>query len=147
MISLIVFAKASDRLRKNIIIVVAIVLIADFVSSKIMKNIFQRVRPCHVIDDVRLLVGCSSSFSFPSSHATNIVAFSYTISCFYSKFKYIFLIIALIICYTRVYVGVHYPFDCVFGAVLGISVSFIFTGYLQPGIEKLYEARISGVDV
>jgi undecaprenyl-diphosphatase len=94
------------------------------------------MRPCQIISNTHLLVNCSRSFSFPSSHATNIFAFASTSSYFYPRWKFLFLAIALLISYSRVYVGFHYPFDCVFGAILGIFVSFFFIKFLFPRIEQ-----------
>jgi undecaprenyl-diphosphatase len=141
-LALLILVKGSSHHRKSIIVVAAVVLLADFLSSQIMKSLFQRVRPCQVVLNTHLLVNCSSSFSFPSSHATNIFAFASTSSYFYPRWKYFFLATALLISYSRVYVGVHYPFDCVFGAILGIFVSFFFIKFLFPLIEQFQKETV-----
>ncbi|MCG2722034.1 MAG: phosphatase PAP2 family protein, partial [Thermodesulfovibrionales bacterium] len=50
-------------------------LLNDWFSYE-LKHVFERVRPCHVLDQVRLLKGCSQSFSMPSNHASNAFAFA-----------------------------------------------------------------------
>jgi undecaprenyl-diphosphatase len=137
-IVLLIILRGNFSHRKNIIIIIAVVLFADLVSSQIMKNIFQRLRPCHIVQNARLLANCSNSFSFPSSHATNISAFAFTGFYFYSRWKYFLLAIAILVCYSRVYVGVHYPFDCLSGALLGVLISLFFIKLLLPVIEKLH---------
>lgn len=95
-------------------------------SAALLKDIFQRVRPCHIYDDVRLLVGCTGSFSMPSNHAANVFFVSTILSYFYKKLLTLFLVVAFMVSYSRVYVGVHYPGDVLVGAVLGLLFGIIF---------------------
>jgi undecaprenyl-diphosphatase len=78
------------------------------------------------LDNINLLVGCGGSFSFPSSHATNIFAAMAWLSLHYRRHLPLFMIIALLVSYSRIYVGVHYPLDVIGGACLGTSVAFLF---------------------
>jgi len=99
------------------------ILLADG-SANALKHLIERVRPCNVLDGVHLLVGCSSSFSMPSNHAANSLAFATPfIFMSRSRLRYLFLSVAGLVCLSRVVVGVHYPSDVVVGAALGIAVS------------------------
>jgi hypothetical protein len=76
-------------------------------------------------------VGCGKAYSMPSNHA--VVAFAFILP-FYRMFKnrarYLFLAVALLVGFSRVYVGVHYPSDVVAGAVLGVVIAlFVLKGY------------------
>ena len=53
---------------------VVLITISDQFTNSVLKPIIDRVRPCHELDAVRLLVGCGSGKSFPSSHAVNSFA-------------------------------------------------------------------------
>ena len=81
--------------------------------------------------DVRLLVGCGKAYSMPSNHA--IVAFAFILPfyrMFKSRVRYLFLAVALLVGFSRVYVGVHYPSDVVAGAVLGVVIALsVLKGY------------------
>lgn len=106
------------------------VLLTDQFSSSIVKNWVMRPRPCNdplFSGQVRLLLDhCSGGYSFTSSHATNhfgVATFlCITLGRFFGKWKYLLFIWAALICYAQVYVGVHYPLDVVFGALLGFLI-------------------------
>lgn len=120
---LIIMGRGKDR--KTLILLLFVILVSDFFSS-ILKELIQRVRPCAGLENIRLLVGCSGSYSFPSSHGTNIFAAMVWLSLHYRRFIPLFLTVALIISYSRVYVGVHYPLDVIGGACFGTSIAFLF---------------------
>ena len=106
------------------------VLLTDQFSSSIIKNWVQRPRPCAdplFSGQVRLLLDhCSGGYSFTSSHATNhfgVATFLFvTLGRFFGNWKYLLFFWAALICYAQVYVGVHYPLDVIFGALLGFAI-------------------------
>ncbi len=134
--------------RQALILLLFVVAFSDFLSSSIFKELFQRVRPCVALDNVHILVGCSGSFSFPSSHATNIFAAMVWLSLHYRKALPLFLTIALLVSYSRIYVGVHYPLDVIGGACLGTSVAFLFIvvekRVLPPLIHYCKHLKVAG---
>ena len=102
-------------------------LLADWTGNE-LKHIIGRMRPCNVLEGVRLLAGCSASFSMPSNHATN--SFAYAVPLFLMTRGYIRLrwrvyplMLAGLVAYSRPYLGVHYPADIVAGAILGTAVA------------------------
>lgn len=104
----------------------------DIISSRIVKPLVSRVRPCNdlsLADEIIHRVPCGSGLSFPSSHATNHFAIAVFLICvFYSRWKPILpigLFWAFIISFAQVYVGVHYPIDVTTGALLGITIGFL----------------------
>jgi len=114
--------------KKGIITVLLLILtvtVSDQLSSSLLKPFFDRIRPCSDLTDVRLLVGCGGGKSFPSSHATNSFAIAFLISGFYRKAAPYIFIYAALVAYSRVYVGVHYPSDILFGAILGSAVGLL----------------------
>ena len=102
------------------ILVVLLVLFTDQLSSNLIKNLVERVRPCNVLPGVHLLVGCTESFSFPSSHAVNHFAGAYFFSHFYPRFRITFYLVAFLTAISRVFCGVHYPSDVAAGTVIGL---------------------------
>ena len=115
---------------------------ADIVSSRLIKNTVQRLRPCQdeaVKASVNLLVRCGGGYSFTSSHATNhfaaaiFVAFTYVLRRRLWRVGLLFW--AASIAFGQVYVGVHYPFDVICGAIIGSLIgyigSFLYKKYLN----------------
>jgi len=106
--------------------------LSDFISVHLFKNVFERLRPCYEPELAGLInniVGCGGKFGFVSSHASN----SFTIA-FMSIFligdkqrwlKWLMPLWGLLIMYSRVYLGKHYPSDVIVGALLGILVSWL----------------------
>jgi membrane-associated phospholipid phosphatase len=75
--------------------------------------------------NVRLLVGCTTLPSFPSNHAVNASALA-TLAVLYRPRLWLpTTLLALVVGYSRVYVGVHYPLDVLAGGVLGIVVALV----------------------
>ena len=115
--------------------------LTDQLSSSLLKPYFARTRPCNLLENVRLLVNCTRAYSFPSSHATNIFAQAALFSFTYRRFTPLFAFLALLVGYSRVYVGVHFPFDVLFGAVVGILCA---AGVLALGnVAKMGVARVN----
>ena len=70
-----------------------------------------------------LLVNKGGKYGFVSSHAANIFAASTILSFFYVHKKKLCLTIAFLVSYSRIYVGVHFPGDVIFGGVLGYLIA------------------------
>lgn len=122
-ISLIIFGGKKGRIAAALII--PLVIFTDYVSSSVIKPLVGRIRPCNALEDVRLLVNCSKAYSFTSSHATNIFGAAFFFSSMYPKTNWYVYIFAGLVAYSRPYVGVHYPFDVICGAMLGVLCSWL----------------------
>jgi len=100
------------------------VTLADQMSV-IVKNLFQRLRPCHEpsLDGLVHVVknDCGGLYSFVSSHASNSFNVALLSLSFIKKRWFTIFIIfwAFVVGYSRVYLGVHYPGDVLCGSILG----------------------------
>jgi undecaprenyl-diphosphatase len=107
------------------LLLIPILTMSDQMSSSVLKPLFGRIRPCHALEQVRLLVGCGGRLSFPSSHATNMSAVALLFAYFYRKGVIWFMSIAFFVGFSRIYVGVHYPGDVLFGFLVGSILSIL----------------------
>ena len=105
-------------------------------SYKLIKELVQRPRPFHVMDNVRLVIGPHGGYSFPSGHATTSFCLAAVIAMRYPKLSYPAFIIATLVALSRPYVGVHHPSDILVGSLLGMFIGFIVTRTVNEGIEK-----------
>lgn len=120
-----------------ILVCAAMVTFSNYLSSDIIKENFFRIRPCNdpsLIPPARLLLSYRpQSSSFISSHAANhwtmAIFFYMTLKKFIGRKAFLFFAWAILICYAQVYVGVHYPFDVLAGAIVGIVFGYL-CGYL-----------------
>ncbi|MGE5173058.1 MAG: phosphatase PAP2 family protein [Betaproteobacteria bacterium] len=101
-----------------------------------MKDAVARVRPCRALEGLRLIVACPGSFAMPSGHA--ISSFAFAAPLFYLTREYIAmiwrlypLILASLIAFSRLYLGVHYPTDVLAGAVLGAIIGLVLSFLYQ----------------
>jgi len=117
-LALIIFGGKKGRIVA--LLVVLILTLSDQMSSSVIKPWVRRVRPCFVVEGAHMLIRQSRSFSFPSSHASNMAAMAVLFSIKYPRFKAVFISIATLVVYSRIYVGVHYPLDILSGALLGL---------------------------
>lgn len=132
---LFIFFKGGTKGKVSAVMIILLILVSDQFSAFIIKDFFQRIRPCHVISNVHLLIGCSDSYSFPSNHAVNNFAAATLFSYFYKNLKYVLFSGAFLVAISRVFCGVHYPFDMLGGAVIGILFAMLFI-YLWKKLNK-----------
>jgi len=135
----------------------ATVLLCDQISAAIFKPYFMRLRPSHDPDINGLLhyVGNyrGGKYGFVSSHAANAFGvFTYLSLLIHRKtVTFAFLIFTLCVCYSRIYLGVHYLGDILSGSLLGICIGyfvFIITTFFNNlmGKEKyLFVAKTASV--
>jgi len=133
-IAVIVFIRV-ERKKALIITGLALVTLAitDPLASQVIKPLIHRHRPCDpsfLVSGGHFLIGMKTSLSFPSSHSMNIFAQAMLFTYFYPRLWIWFFSFAGIIGFSRIYVGVHYPFDVAGGAILGITIALlVFISY------------------
>lgn len=123
-------------LKSTLILVVTVAMLIT-VSDQ-LSNFFKygigRLRPCHdpeISSIIRLVKSyCGGKYGYFSAHASN----SFAIAVFFgmllkSSLRYIglsLIIWAILVAYSRVYIGVHYPLDVITGALIGGFLGWLF---------------------
>jgi len=107
---------------------------SDVTSSYILKNVVSRLRPCKEAELVGLIYSfgqkCGGKFGFVSSHAANSVAlvlFSFRTLIFKKPWNYFLWLMPILVGFSRIYLGVHYPGDILGGLVIGTIWALIFS--------------------
>ncbi len=113
-----------------IVAVVLLIVLSDQLSVILFKNTVHRLRPCHnpaIQDFVHLVRNhCGGKYGFISNHAANTFALAaFTSFVFRNRLYSLFIFIwALLVSYSRIYLGVHYPGDLLAGAVFGVILAY-----------------------
>ena len=96
----------------------------DAICAQILKPFFERIRPSHLnIEEINLLISKGGKWSMPSNHAANMFSLAIVLSYFYKKYKPLLLLLAILISFSRVYVGVHFLGDVIVGGCIGFFIS------------------------
>ena len=126
--------------------VIALMITITDQGANIFKDSFQRLRPCYdesIKDSLRLVKeNCGGKYGFFSAHASN----SFSLAIFFgllfkNRIRYIIIITmiyALLISYSRIYLGVHFPIDIIVGSSFGICVGIIMYSFVYLKFLKFF---------
>jgi len=135
-----IYKRFSNQFIKILLALGLLIFIADFGSVHLFKEVFERARPCHLLDGIRVVDGCGGPFGFISSHAANSFAIAFFIALLFRNFSGFAVLFswAVLIGFSRVYLGVHYPFDILGGMFWGLFVSLL--------VYYIYKMKIKDFD-
>ncbi len=101
-----------------------------------IKNVVARIRPYETIEGLTRLVPIQSDFSFPSGHTSHAFAVGVVVLILMNKKIGIpIFCLSVIMGFSRLYVGVHYPTDVICGALIG-SVLAVASIFIVKTIDK-----------
>jgi len=124
----IIYYDLSYRVFITLLFVAITVLLCDQISV-LIKNLVERPRPTHDPEIAHLVHIVNNyrggKFAFVSSHATNVFGVATFLAHQFRSNKWGILLFswACIVSYSRIYLGVHYPLDIIFGAILGLLIA------------------------
>ncbi|WP_299251534.1 phosphatase PAP2 family protein [uncultured Lacinutrix sp.] len=129
----------------TLVVIVFMITFTDQISN-LFKSGVGRLRPCHntdLIDVMRLVKSyCGGQFGYFSGHASNSMAVAvFTGFVLKNRYKYLLYVLifwSLLMGYSRIYIGVHFPLDVLSGFTFGA-----LSGYGFYRLDKYIQMRFT----
>jgi membrane-associated phospholipid phosphatase len=112
-------------------------MVALATNRYLLSPTFGRVRPCHTVAHAEVLLSCNGDYSMPSDHCIIAGAFVAGLLVLHRRLGSVAAVLAVLLAFGRVYVGVHYPADAVVGLLAGAGVCLLLLLALRRPVEAL----------
>lgn len=122
--------------RKTGINLLLSLLLSLLVGNIFLKNIIMRPRPCWIDPSVPMLLPAPLDYSFPSAHTMHSFAAAFSVFFHHKKAGIIFLIVASLIAFSRMYLFVHFPTDIAGGLIIGTLDAYLIYKSVQKFCRK-----------
>lgn len=142
------FLRAWRRPARDLALVIAgpVGIVIAYVLSEVLKTFIREDRPCR--GGIATLVACPplDDWSFPSNHSVIAAGAAATLVLVWRALAWTVLPLAVLMAFSRVFVGVHYPHDVLAGFLMGLILAPLFAllvvGALTPAV-RLARTRLS----
>lgn len=130
------------RLERKLILPALLAFLISGAAVQIIKPLWSIPRPAAILENVHIVGEILTGSSFPSGHAATAMALFYVLA--HGKrhpLKIIFLMSALLVGYSRIYVGAHFPADVLGGIFLGLTggiVALKYEGFFMKYKKELF---------
>lgn len=128
--------KNSDQ--RKIAFNTVVITVINLVINLMIRSIFHVDRP-FVHNKVNLLMSHDTASSFPSNHATGTMSIALGLTKYNKLFGTMLTVISIVVGFSRIYVGHHYPMDIIGAYIIVFGTSYLYNLKLRSKVEKLYE--------
>lgn len=133
------------KTRKYGALALSSLLVCFVFNNLLLKNLVARPRPYTRLPELIMLMPCPADYSFPSGHtcASFAVAGSllWTMDRTWNAVQIPALVLAILMAFSRMYVGVHYPTDVLTATVIGLIGSYLVCRYCSAPYDRLTQRR------
>ncbi|MCT4509619.1 MAG: phosphatase PAP2 family protein [Tepidibacter sp.] len=124
-IAISLFLIINKKTRKVGIMAITVFIITGILGEGLIKPLVKRARPFVNYPSFNLIIKAPLTYSFPSGHTALSFAVASILLKEFKKYGVIFLILAILIAFSRVYLFVHYPSDVIVGIIMGVMCAWI----------------------
>lgn len=111
-----------------------VILLLTTILTQLIKYLIMRPRPYTELSNL-ILLDLGTDSSFPSGHTSTSTAMAYLLSKEYKR--WIFMLIPVVVAFSRLYIGVHYPSDILGGFLIGFLIAYIMEYFFDL---KIFES-------
>ncbi|MEO8149811.1 MAG: phosphatase PAP2 family protein [Bacteroidia bacterium] len=138
------FAKVYQKKIWIVLICVTLLILFCDQTANLAKDYFKELRPCNepaLANIIHIVNGyCGGAYGYISSHAANSTGLSiFTLMLLNKNFqwlKFVMFTYVALLCYSRIYLGAHYPFDVARGILIGIIFGFFVARFFKVAESK-----------
>ncbi|MEK9157757.1 MAG: phosphatase PAP2 family protein [Patescibacteria group bacterium] len=125
LVLLVLLATNYNRWKKLVLVSFVSAIVARGIIASIIKYFYSHPRPYWTIVETHLLLAKETQSSFPSGHTIFVFALATGVYLYNKKWGGWYILLACLVGFSRVFVGVHWPLDIMAGAVLGIATALV----------------------
>lgn len=129
--------KGNDKLKLTAVNTVIKTFVA-IIISQVIGQIIPLSRPFVNNENIKLLYPHEANASFPSDHSLGCMSIAFGLSRYNSKFNKLYIGLAILTGFSRIYVGHHYPLDVLGGFIIAIVVGRLYDRYASNVMENIY---------
>lgn len=131
-LAIIPVALSPKKIRAKLLFqIITSAVLSLFIATIVLKPIFARPRPdisngesVVIVSEQPALFSFANKYSFPSGHASVVVAVSFILAKSRKKYASVFYAVSFLTAFSRIYLGKHYPSDILAGVLIGFIIGW-----------------------
>lgn len=134
---LLCFFKNRNKYKEMLLVSFVSAIVSRFVFVYIIRFFYYHPRPYLVLQNINWLIKKETESSFPSGHAAFYFSLATGVYLYNKKVGYVYFVLAGLMGFARIFVGVHWPLDILTGAALGIATTWLLNIFYKKYLIKI----------